>query len=388
MESRGKLRVLHIASWYPNKVHKSLGNFVQRHIAAISTMHHCELWYSSPVATNNPLIGTYEENSPAGFLEKITYPRVTRPGVRAVTRSLMNLSPGEDVSLPDLIHLHVAFPGGRTARLLAEKWGIPLVLTEHWTAYHDSQHIPLWRRIAMRRTAASTSVFCPVTDQLGQTMKNFKMVNSDGSESYVVIPNVVDTDKFQLCEREQDGVIKILHVSSLDEAQKNITGILNTISIIRQTNPDFKFSLTIVGGANPERLNQVRRYATSMNLVEPYVKFTGALSGDSVVREMMNCDAVLLFSRKENFPCVIAEAWSCGKPVITTNVGGIAEHMNDQRGMMIESGDESALAKAILNLDKGWDATAIRKYTIDNFSIDAVAKAYTRAYQIALKLHC
>jgi len=388
MESRGKLRVLHIASWYPNKVHKSLGNFVQRHIAAISTMHHCELWHSSPVATNNPLIGTYEENSPAGFLEKITYPRVTRPGVRAVTRSLMNLSPGEDVSLPDLIHLHVAFPGGRTARLLAEKWGIPLVLTEHWTAYHDSQHIPLWRRIAMRRTAASTSVFCPVTDQLGQTMKNFKMVNSDGSESYVVIPNVVDTDKFQLCEREQDGVIKILHVSSLDEAQKNITGILNTISIIRQTNPDFKFSLTIVGGANLERLNQVKRYATSMNLVEPFVKFTGALSGDSVVREMMNCDAVLLFSRKENFPCVIAEAWSCGKPVITTNVGGIAEHMNDERGMMIESGDESALAKAILNLDKGWDATAIRKYTIDNFSIDAVAKAYTRAYQIALKLHC
>ena len=217
-------------------------------------------------------------------------------------------------------------------------------------------------------------------------MKNFKMVNSEGSESYEVIPNVVDTEKFKLGEREKDGVIKILHVSSLEEAQKNITGILNTISIIRQSNPDFKFSLTIVGGANPERLNKIRRYATSMNLVEPFVKFTGALSGDSVAREMMNCDAVLLFSRKENFPCVIAEAWACGKPVITTNVGGIAEHMNDQRGMMIESGDESALAKAILDLDKDWDAAAIRKYAVDNFSIDAVAKAYTRAYQIALSI--
>ena len=386
MESRGKLRVLHIASWYPSKVHTSLGNFVQRHVAAISTMHHCELWYSSPVSENNPLVGTYEENTPLGFLEKITYPRVTRPAVRAVTRSLMNLSLGEDVSLPDLIHLHVAFPGGRAARLLAKKWGIPLVVTEHWTAYHDSQHIPLWRRIAMRKTAASTSVFCPVTDQLGRTMKNFKMVNSIGSETYEVIPNVVDTEKFQLDEREKDDVIKILHVSSLEEAQKNITGILNTISIIRQSNPDFKFSLTIVGGSDPERLDKIRRYATSMNLVEPFVKFTGTLSGDSVAREMMNCDAVLLFSRKENFPCVIAEAWACGKPVITTNVGGIAEHMNDQRGMMIESGDESALAKAILDLDKDWDANAIRKYAVDNFSIDAVAEAYTRAYQKALSI--
>ncbi|MBI49107.1 MAG: hypothetical protein CL850_02300 [Crocinitomicaceae bacterium] len=386
MESRCKLRVLHIASWYPSKVHTSLGNFVQRHIAAISTMHHCELWYSSPVAANNPLVGTCEERSPEGFLEKITYPRATRPGVRAVTRSLLKLSPGEGISLPDLIHLHVTFPGGRAARLLAKKWGIPLIITEHWTAYHNSQHIPLWRRITMRKTAASTSVFCPVTDQLGQTMKNFKMINSTGSESYEVIPNVVDTEKFQLGKREKDEVIKILHVSSLDDAQKNITGILNTISIIRKSNPEFKFSLTIVGGAEPERLNKIRRYATSLNLVEPFVKFTGALSGDYVAKEMMNCDAVLLFSRKENFPCVIAEAWACGKPVITTNIGGISEHMNDQRGMMIESGDESSLAKAILDLDKDWDAAEIRKYAVDNFSIDAVAKAYTRAYQKALSI--
>ena len=386
MESRSKLRVLHIASWYPSKVHTSLGNFVQRHINAISKMHHCELWYSSPVAENNPLVGTCEEISPAGFPEKITYPKVTKPGVRAVTRSLMKLHPGKDISLPDLIHLHVSFPGGRTARLLAEKWDIPLVITEHWTAYHDSQYIPLWRRIAMRRTAASTSVFCPVTDQLGRSMKNFKMVNSERSESYEVIPNVVDTEKFQLGEKQKDDVIKILHVSSLEEAQKNITGILNTISIIKQSNPDFKFSLTIVGGADPERLNTIRLYATSMNLVEPFVKFTGALSEDSVAREMMNCDAVLLFSTKENFPCVIAEAWACGKPVITTNVGGISEHMNGQRGLMIESGDEAALAKAILDLDKDWDAAAIRKYALDNFSIDAVAKAYTRAYQKALSI--
>ena len=60
--------------------------------------------------------------------------------------------------------------------------------------------------------------------------------------------------------------------------------------------------------------------------------------------------------------------------------------MNDQRGMMIESGDESALAKAILDLDKDWDANAIRKYAVDNFSIDAVAEAYTRAYQKALSI--
>ena len=387
MESHDRLRVLHIASWYPSKVHKSLGNFIQRHIAAIATKHSCELWYSSPVHANDPLKGSVEVKDASGFVERIAYPRTTRPGVRAVTRSLLDFEPGEEVAMPDIVHLHVAFPAGRAARFLSEKWGVPLVITEHWTAYHDSQHIPLWRRIAMRRTASSTSVFCPVTNQLGETMRQFKMVNNSSTESYQVIPNVVDTEKFKLGERERTNKeeIKILHVSSLEESQKNITGIINTISYLRSTNPDFKFSLTVVGGAETERLNKVRRYATILKLVEPYVKFTGVLSGDAVAEEMRNSDAVLLFSRKENFPCVIAEAWACGKPVITTNVGGIAEHMSEERGIMVNSGDEGSLAKAILSLDKEWDAEEIRSYAVENFSIEAVADAYTKAYQLALR---
>ena len=122
-----------------------------------------------------------------------------------------------------------------------------------------------------------------------------------------------------------------------------------------------------------------------MNLSSPCVKFTGSLSSDEVASIMRESDAVLLFSRKENFPCVIAEAWACGKPIITTDVGGIAEHMSDERGMMVNSGDEGALAKAILSLDQEWDADKIRSYAVENFSIKAVAEAYTEAYQTALK---
>ena len=146
---------------------------------------------------------------------------------------------------------------------------------------------------------------------------------------------------------------------------------------------------------NPTRINTIPNvnaysfefssFAITLKLVEPYVKFTGVLSGDEVAKEMRNSDAVLLFSRKENFPCVIAEAWACGKPVITTDVGGIAEHMDEERGIMVYSGDESALSKAILSLDKDWNAEKIRDYAVKNFSIKAVSEAYTKAYLTALK---
>ena len=42
-------RILHIASWYPSAVHGTLGNFVERHIQAISSLHGGEVWYAAAV---------------------------------------------------------------------------------------------------------------------------------------------------------------------------------------------------------------------------------------------------------------------------------------------------------------------------------------------------
>ena len=292
---------------------------------------------------------------------------------------------------PDLVHLHVAFPAGRAARILAESWDVPLIITEHWTAYHDSQHIPLWRRISMRRTAAYASAFCPVTEQLGGKMRTFKMVNIGGASNYVTVPNVVDTDRFKPStetEKTDEGFC-ILHVSSLDESQKNITGIIHALSALRTSHPEFKFSATFMGGSDPERLTKLRHYAASMNLTEPCVSFSGPKNIEEVARGMQKADALVLFSRKENFPCVIAEAWATGLPVISTDVGGVSEHLTENcgRGILIPNEDESALKSALLKLgsDGEIDPVSIRKYAVDHFSVDAVANAYDKVYREALE---
>ena len=390
MENTQGIRVLHIASWYPSKVHDSLGNFIQRHIAAIATKHKSEVWYASPVSNESPLLGRSEVKKGDGFLERIVYPKATKPGSVAVTRALLKMVPGEEISMPDLVHLHVAFPAGRAARILAESWDVPLIITEHWTAYHDSQHIPLWRRISMRRTAAYASAFCPVTDQLGAKMRTFKMVNIGGASNYVTVPNVVDTDRFKPSPEKgtTDEGFRILHVSSLDESQKNITGIIHALSALRTSHPDFKFSAKFMGGSDPERLTKLRHYAASMNLTEPCVSFSGPKNIEEVARGMQMADALILFSRKENFPCVIAEAWATGVPVISTDVGGISEHLTENcgRGILIPNEDESALRSALLTLgtEANIDAVEIRKYAVDHFSVEAVSNAYDKVYREAL----
>ena len=387
----GRLRVLHIASWYPSKEHESLGNFIQRHVKAVSKRHESEVWFATPVSNESPLLGMSEVIERDGILERISYPRATKPGSRAVTRALLKMVPGGKIAMPDLVHLHVAFPAGRAARMLSERWGVPLVITEHWTAYHDSQYIPLWRRISMRRTAAHAASFCPVTDQLGEKMREFKMLNHSGTSVYTTVPNVVDTKMFKITSesRNKSEVLQILHVSSLDESQKNITGILHTLAHLKSSKPEFKFHANFVGGNDSEKLSKLRKYAASLGLTEQCITFSGTLSNEAVAKCLQSVDVLVLFSRNENFPCVISEAWASGVPVISTDVGGISEHLvNDSgRGILIKSEDEAGLKEAILSIDNStnFKSEEIRKYATEHFSMEAVSKAFDNVYREALK---
>ena len=107
---------------------------------------------------------------------------------------------------------------------------------------------------------------------------------------------------------------------------------------------------------------------------------------------MRNADALILFSNFENFPCVIPEAWASGIPVISTDVGGIAEHLTSERGILVRRGDEAALTSAIVSMattpsPAHLDAAALRAIATSTFSIEAIADQYTAAYQKALHLH-
>jgi glycosyltransferase involved in cell wall biosynthesis len=62
-------------------------------------------------------------------------------------------------------------------------------------------------------------------------------------------------------------------------------------------------------------------------------------------------DLVALPSSWEGMPNVILEAMACGKPAVTTNVGGCAELVVEgETGFLVPPGDEAALAERLLRL--------------------------------------
>jgi glycosyltransferase involved in cell wall biosynthesis len=86
--------------------------------------------------------------------------------------------------------------------------------------------------------------------------------------------------------------------------------------------------------------------------------------------------AVVVSSRYEGFGLVLAEAMSCGTPVVTTDAGGAPAEVVNGVGQVVPSGDDAALAAAIAaTLDRPPSADALRRRAA-MFSVEASVAAY------------
>lgn len=366
------LRILHIASWYPSAVHGTLGNFVERHVQAISKLNGGEVWFAAAVPAGE-VVPTNTVRDCGTYTERIFYFQARKPVVWQVTHTLLRAA--EDAGSFDLIHLHVAYPAGWAARTLARRWNVPLVITEHWTAYQADQRaaLPWWRKRAMRATGRAASAICPVSEDLATSMRAFGIEGR-----YAVVPNVVNTELFHPTETApKGGTFHVLHISSLRDDQKNISGLLRGVQAALDRCDTLRVS--IIGDGDPE---PHQAYARALGLDER-VDISGEITLDEVAERMRASDALLLFSRYENFPCVIPEAWASGIPVISTDVGGIREHLTPERGALVASEDESALADVLCQWAeqrKRFDADSLRRHADSTFSYAAVAQAYSDVY--------
>src|SRR5205814_5406654 len=104
---------------------------------------------------------------------------------------------------------------------------------------------------------------------------------------------------------------RFIHVSGLNH-QKNVEGILRTINRLSELRKDFE--IVIVGDISPASQKMINDL--KLNSV---VSCTGEISNRQVAMEMQQASAFVMFSRHENFPCVMVEALCCGLPVIGTS---------------------------------------------------------------------
>jgi glycosyltransferase involved in cell wall biosynthesis len=95
-------------------------------------------------------------------------------------------------------------------------------------------------------------------------------------------------------------------------------------------------------------------------------------------------DAFVLPSLTEQLPVTILEAMASRLPVISTNVGGVSEVLNNKTGNLVNAGDAKGLSKAMKRVYASSDRQkvdlAVKKVRND-FNLDRMVEEYLSLYK-------
>jgi glycosyltransferase involved in cell wall biosynthesis len=107
-------------------------------------------------------------------------------------------------------------------------------------------------------------------------------------------------------------------------------------------------SLNIAGDGSQRQ--KIAARAKSLNVASRY-RYHGVYTHPEQRRAFMeSLDVFVMPSFSEGTPNSIVEAMACGKPIIATDVGGVADMIGEGAGMLVPCGDIEALAETIARL--------------------------------------
>ena len=379
-------KVLWLCSWYPHPGNPFEGDFIQRHAKAVATLTEVDLIF---VNQDGPARNTEESTitrEADGVSETVIHFRYRKTGIGLLDRLRYNWryyrtyrkairEYFERKGRPDLVHVHIPLKAGAIAQWIRRKWRIPYLVTEHSSHYTPGSDDAFaskseLHRFRVGRVFQQASIVTSVSAAVGEKLKSlFELKRVD------VVRNVVDTRLF-FYEHTKPQPFRFIHVSTLASFQKNVQGILRAAANLAKNRRDFE--LLLVGPADQELTDAVK----GMGL-EGLVRFSGEIPYESVAKEMRAASAFVLFSRHENFPCVMIEALCCGLPFIGTDTGGIPEAIDSGNGVVIASEDEEALQAAMhdmIDLYDRYDRSEIARIARDRYAYSTIAGQFIALY--------
>ncbi len=372
-----RLHILFLSSWYPTESKPFLGNFVRRHIELVSKNHFVTVLdlQSDNLVSSTQITLTSIENLTEIIVK---YPKGSNPIKQWLNAKKAFKSGVESIQNVDIIHGNVILSKGLQFVWAKKYFQKPLVVTEH-ASYFSKEKAKSWNwreKLILKSVIKNTTVFTAVSSFLRSEIQHtFPNLNVE------ILPNVIYDSIFTLKEKPQNSTIKFIHVSTLDERYKNVSGIIEACSILKKQGK-INFELEIISDENYESL---QKKVTKLAL-EHIIAFSGPMQPTEIAKKMQHSDALILFSNYETFSCVVAEAWATGTPVISTNVG-IANQMNANLGIQVAKNDNASLVNAMTQFieQKVSFNPADLKMASMEFSSQEVLKSIEKIYSLAQK---
>ncbi len=190
-----------------------------------------------------------------------------------------------------------------------------------------------------------------------------------------VIPNGFDSVE----ERPRAwSTPQVIGMAARFHPQKDYETFFRAAALLLKQRPNIRF---VAAGAGLSRDNvEVRNMMAAAGLPEAAIELRGQV--DDMAAFYRDIDVLVLSSRTEGFPNVVAEAMSHGKPVVTTDVGDAALVVGDT-GVIVPSRNGQALADGMCRIiDLGQEdyaalSLAVKQRIDDRFSLAQIANRYS-----------
>ena len=169
-------------------------------------------------------------------------------------------------------------------------------------------------------------------------------------ENIYLIRSSVDTTQIESYNYRDKAIPKILFIAGSNPFRKGLKDIIKILPSIVDEHNNVRFVFS--GSPTVKRIiGQLDREIQQCN-----VEFIGWFSEEFKWEMYSSADILLLPSYNEGLPYVIIEALASGLPIISTDVGGIPEVIeNGQNGYIIKAGDVNAFkwSKRLHNKSRG-----------------------------------
>lgn len=275
----------------------------------------------------------------------------------------------------DIIHAQSSLWGGISAAYIAEKYNIPLVITEHSSVergpYVKKSYIPFICDSYKKAQKVIT---------VGNGLKN-EIESLSGRQDIEVIGNLVDLSKFTIKKRIKNEKFIFFSLAFL-EGEKGFDTLIKSFAKKFKD----KEAVLYIGGDGSQR--SWLEALTVENGVKDQIIFLGALSRDDVSKWMNKCDCFVLPSRYETFGVVYIEALASGRTVIGALNGGAEDIINNLNGYLIPIDDIDILAEKMIEVYdniESYDEEEIRIDCLKRFSPKVIVNKIISVYKEVLK---
>lgn len=265
---------------------------------------------------------------------------------------------------PHIVHTH-ASKAGALGRLAAAQVGIPVIVhTFHghvFDGYFGKTGALVYKNLERGLAKLSTGIIAISQAQMHDLSIKHRICRE---EKIRVIPLGFDLDRFAINREEKRKSFRDAYRLSDNEVAigivgrlvpiKNHTLFLEAIKVVKE-NSQYPIRVFIVGDGESRR--QTEQTARELNLdftdrnqqqTACTITYTGWVTEMDWL--MAGMDIIALSSINEGTPVSLIEAQAAGKPIVTTNVGGISDVVVPGKTAILTDSSPTGFAASLLRL--------------------------------------